>query len=397
MSRGGLIGPMASWITIAGWASAAAAEYGTAWMVTPEGILSPEEAVARATQPTRTGDAVASWRRRIPESAVQLIKDARRVGDNRRFRARFDPAPWATTRIRFVLSLHGLGFDGGLHLARRLAAPSVLVVDACQVEEARSWGVRRPGWGWAAERWGERPQLRAADIVVCVSDEVADSVARVSDRRDGVVVIPNGVDVERFSPAPPDDALLDALGLRNRFAVGWSGSFRTFHGLGTLIEAAAVARKELPELVLVLVGDGLGRPAIEQQARDLGVPLVLPGTVPYDQMPEYLRVMDVATVLAPARESFHYSPVKLREYQACGVPVIASAAGELGRDLDAGDDALIVPPGDAPALANAILATARDRAGAVGRARRARNDVVASGSWAARVRALETALGDPPR
>jgi len=194
--RKAYIGPIASWITMSGWAAAAEARYGHAWMVTPAGVLSPGEALAAATRSTRSAGSVPSWRRRLPEAIPTAVKDLRRVRANRRFRHHLDPAPWRSTAVRFVMQLHELACDAGIRLAEGLSVPSVLLVDACQVEEARSWGVRRPGWATAAEYLGE--------------------------------------------------------------------------------------------LSLLLVGDGLERPAVERRAAELGVPAAFTGTVAYDRMPEHL-------------------------------------------------------------------------------------------------------------
>jgi glycosyltransferase involved in cell wall biosynthesis len=290
-----------------------------------------------------------------------------------------------------VFQLHGLFWDAGLRLARAIGRPSVLVVDACQVEEARTWGIRRRGYGGVAERYGEAPQLGAADLVVCVSDEVADQVRRVVGRTDGVVVVPNGVDTHLFAPGAPDPGLRASLGIgEGSFVVGWTGSFRSFHGIDALIEAVARLRERLPNAVLLLVGDGLGRPAVETRARDLGVKAVFTGTVPYPSVPSFLRAMDVTVALAPSR-SFHYSPVKIREYQACERPVIAAAAGEMARDF--ADTALLVEPGDVGSLADALALVHDDPVDAGTRARAGRDSVVEHGSWIARLREVERALG----
>jgi glycosyltransferase involved in cell wall biosynthesis len=325
-----------------------------------------------------------------------FANDLRRPAANRRFRASIDPSRWTPGDVRFVMQLHGLWCDAGLRLARTLRRPSVLVVDAMIVEEAGSWGTRRPGWARAATRYGEVPALRAADLVACVSDEVVESVVRHTGRRDGVVALANGVDTLRFTPGPPELALRSALGLDGAFVVGWAGSFRRFHGLERLVDAAALLARDVPDVVLLLLGDGFQRAAVEARARDLGVRAVLPGTVPYGAMPAHLRCMDVAVVLSDPARSFHYSPVKLREYQACAVPVVAVAAGEMARDLTA-DDARLVAPGDAAALAAALRALHDDPVGAraLGAAGRAR--VATGGSWSSRLVAVERFLGiDPP-
>jgi glycosyltransferase involved in cell wall biosynthesis len=88
--------------------------------------------------------------------------------------------------------------------------------------------------------------------------------------------------------------------------------------------------------------------------------------------------------------------VKLREYQACQRPVIAGAVGQMADALHDGDDALLVPPGDAPALAEAIVATYADPDAAAARAARARATVVASGSWISRLELLEAHLPASP-
>jgi glycosyltransferase involved in cell wall biosynthesis len=392
IQRAGQIGPVAQWITAAGWAGGARRRHGDAWVATPDGVLTPDEALLRASQPARSSTGAAR-RRRVPEPVITAAKDARRIPRNRRFADQLLAEPWDPTGIRSVFQFHGLLFDAGLQLARRVGAPSVLVVDSCQVEEARAWGVHRPGWSGIAERAGERPQFVHADLVVCVSEEVAESVRRRGWRRDGVVVVPNGVDTERFTPGPGDPGLRARLGLDDAFVVGWAGSFRSFHGLDTLLEAAAVAGRDIDDLHLLLVGDGLARPALEARARELGVRAVFTGTVPFADIPDYMRAMDVATVLADPAQPFHYSPVKLREYQACGRAVVASAVGEMQRELRDGETAAMVDPGDATALADTFVRLARDPALVDRLGTAARADVVATASWEIRFAEVEQMLG----
>jgi glycosyltransferase involved in cell wall biosynthesis len=392
VSRVGQIGPLAPWVTMANWAAAARRRYGNAWLITPEGVLSPRAALELASNPARPSHAVSQLRKQMPEPLVTFAKDARRVVRNRRFREGLDVDRWRSLHVPYVTQLHGLFCDAGLELADDLGVPSVLVVDACQVEEARSWGVGRPGWSTMAERLGEVPQLRAADLVTCVSEEVAASVTRMTGRVSGVEVVPNGVDTDFFSPGDNRE-LRSALGLDDAFVVGWTGSFRSFHGLDDLFRATAMIRRDIPGLALLLVGDGLERPALELLGEEMDVRVVFPGTVPYHEVPQYLRAMDVAVVLAPPDGPFHYSPVKLREYQACGVPVIASAVGEMRRDLEDGTDALLVEQGDVVGLGERMLALSREPALAARISERARALVLDGGSWVSRLVDIERMLG----
>ena len=120
--------------------------------------------------------------------------------------------------------------------------------------------------------------------------------------------------------------------------------------------------------------------------------------VAHHRIPDYLAAMDVALVMGDGRSgAFHYSPVKLREYLACGLAVIAPRVGELARVLDHGETAWLVPPADAQATADAISLLARraDLRARLGEA--ARRSAEANDSWESRVRALLDHLGSRDR
>ena len=205
--------------------------------------------------------------------------------------------------------------------------PSVLFVPAAKVWEAERWGTTRPGWGGWLERRAERPALLGADLVACGSETVVEQVLRIGVPDERVLLTPTGVDLELFAEPPDPAPLRRRLGLDGRFVVGWIGSFRRFHALEQAVEAAA----GLPAAALLLVGDGPERARIERLAHDLGVPATFTGTVPHHELPAYLAAMDAAVILAPRNEPFHYSPLKLAEYLAAGLPVVAPAAGQLAR------------------------------------------------------------------
>jgi glycosyltransferase involved in cell wall biosynthesis len=135
------------------------------------------------------------------------------------------------------------------------------------------------------------------------------------------------------------------------FVVGGVGSFRGFHALEQLVEAAACA----PDTQLLLVGDGPERPRIEQMVRDRGVRATFTGTVSHADLPTALAAMDAGVLVAPPDGSFHYSPLKLAEYLAAGLPVVAPAVGQVVERLTDSVDALLVPAGDVRALAEALV------------------------------------------
>ncbi len=259
----GAAGPVAVWIELACWAEAARDRWGHAWLVTPEGILSPEDAKALASSQQPLVQAQAGWRRRFPRWLGTAKKDLRDIVRARRFRHAAVRGPWDAKKLAFVVQHHELFQWAGFVAARASGRPLVLFVDAPLVWEAEKWGVRRPGWGTALEHVAERPQLRRADLVACVSEEVAEEVIKRGARQDRVIVTPCSVNTSVFAPDMSGEGVRERHGLRGRFVVGWVGSFRRFHGIDLLLRSFADLQRRHPDAALLLVGDGFERPAME--------------------------------------------------------------------------------------------------------------------------------------
>jgi glycosyltransferase involved in cell wall biosynthesis len=358
-------GPVASWISIAQWADAARRVYGDARIVTPEGVLSPEEVLVSGSSPSLKPKHHSPLRRRVPVLVETAAKGEVPLDDV--------PLVW-----QYHYAFQNAGFD----LARKLDVPIVLRVNAPQVWEARQWGVRRPLWGPAVERFGETPQFRSADVLACVSEEIAHVVQNRFGRKDGVLVVPNGVDAERFSPAISGESVRSKYDLQDKFVVGWTGSFRPFHGVDLALEAVAKLGHEIPELTLLLVGDGQTRRRTEELARSLGLRnVVFTGTVPFDEMAAHVAAMDL--VLLPARKdpAFHYSPVKLWEYMAAAKPIVAAEVGQVATVLENSATGCLVTPGDVSDLVESIreLHDDPDRRRRLGAGARAK--VLAEWTW----------------
>lgn len=348
-------GPVAALVSTAGWASGLRRLLGEVWIVTPDGAMDPDELRRRASDASLAPPRGSRWQRRVPLAVKTAIKDAREWRRARMFR--IDPAgPWRDRDIACVWQRHELFQTAGPRLARALGVPSVVFVPAPLMWQARHWGVRRPGWNRWIERAGEQTPLRKADVVACGSATVAEQVRRMGVDDGRIVITSTGVDPDVFRASPDRDAMRDRLGVEGRFVVGWIGSFRRFHALEHAVDAVA----HLEQATLLLVGDGPERSRIEALARDRHVALVCTGTVPHDEIPAHLAAMDVALVLAAGDSPFHYSPLKLAEYLAAGLPVIAPRAGELPEQLRDGVDAVLVSPGETDELVSVLQRLQRD-------------------------------------
>lgn len=380
-------GPVAAMVSTAGWASAARRVLGQSWIVTPSGLVEPDAARTRGSAPHLASPAAPTWRRHIPVAVKTAAKDLRQWQRARRFRIAPD-GPWKSADLAFVWQRHELFHRAGIDLARALGVPSVLFVPAPLVWEREQWGTARPRWADALERVGEQHALRETDLVACGSTAVLEEVIRLGVPEARTIITPTGVDLGLFENVGDPGALRHRLGLDGQFVVGWVGSFRRFHSIEQAIEAMA----GVEGATLLLVGDGPERPRIEALARSRKVAAVFTGTVPHDELPAHLAVMDAALVVADPDAPFHYSPLKLAEYLAAGLPVVAPRLGQPGARLVDGADAVLVDAGDVPAI-NAALRGLRDdpdRRAAIGRAARAAAE--ATWSWDDQVRRVTAAV-----
>jgi glycosyltransferase involved in cell wall biosynthesis len=170
--------------------------------------------------------------------------------------------------------------------------------------------------------------------------------------------IPNGVDVRRFAPAEPAERrrLRRALGLPPVPVVIYAGRLSPEKGVDVVVDAWAEARRRGVVATLCLVGDGPERGALERRARDHGVLGAVRFAGPAADVAPWLHAAD-ALVLPSRTEGLS---VALLEAMACGLPVVATDVG--GTREAAGGAAVLVPPGDPRALAEAVAAVLADPA-----------------------------------
>ena len=352
----------ASWVVIAAWAAAGADTFGSSIIVTPDGLLSAEEALGFATLGARGAHQLSSWRRRVPLPIRTAVKDLRMYRDSRHPQLPTDLEILDDHDVPFVWQHHGLFQSGGAQLAERLDVPLVIAVEALQIPEAAAWGVSRPGWGDAMYRRGELRQLAEADLITCVSAELAERVADAGLAGSKIMVTPNMVDTRRFDGIDRQ-AARSKFGLDGRFVVGWVGSFRSFHALDVLLHAFERFVAVAPEATLVLVGDGPEREhCVEFGQRFADRQIVLPGAVPFDEIPVWMSSFDLAVLPARADEPFHYSPIKLQEYKAAGVAAVAPRLGQVRDVIEDGTTGLLYEPGDEAELADHLVRLHSDTA-----------------------------------
>ena len=221
----------------------------------------------------------------------------------------------------------------------------ILEVNAPLIEEQRTHRVLVDEE--AAENALSR-QVAAATATIAVSDPVRDWV-RERTGSERVHTVPNGVSINRIVPQPEEVG--DPV-------VTFVGTLKPWHGVTDLLAAAALAEQPWK---LRIIGDGPERAALEEQAAGLGIKVDFRGAVAPAEMPGQLAGSAIGVAPYPdlgGEQQQYFSPLKVYEYLAAGLPVVASEVGQLPQIL--GELGTLVPPSDPAALAAAIDTLAAD-------------------------------------
>jgi glycosyltransferase involved in cell wall biosynthesis len=225
--------------------------------------------------------------------------------------------------------------------------------------------------------------IRAADRVCVLSADHAASVSylRRTGERDPakLVEMPNGVDTETFSPGPNGNGsrLRERLGIRHDAVVAaFVATLDRAHHFKRLdVAIDALARSRTPDSVhLVVAGGGELLGGFRRHARESGVGerVHFLGAVPHAELPDLLRAADLFLLTTEPPESFG---IVLIEAMACGLPTIATDYPGVRAVVDDGETGLLVPRGDAKAVADALrrlVEAGRDGRMAMGAAGRAK-------------------------
>jgi glycosyltransferase involved in cell wall biosynthesis len=202
---------------------------------------------------------------------------------------------------------------------------------------------------------------RTSRAIVILAEGSREPIIRHGGRPAHIVFVPNGVDVEAFTRTagqlPPDLAWLEEA---QTFV--YAGAHGPANGLDVVLGAAERLRQRgRGELRILLVGDGPVKADLRSEAQRLGLDnVVFHDPVPKQQIPAILRCCTGGLMVLKDVELFRFgvSPNKLFDYLACDLPVVTNVPGDVARTVEDANAGVVVPPGDADALASAMLAIA---------------------------------------
>jgi glycosyltransferase involved in cell wall biosynthesis len=245
----------------------------------------------------------------------------------------------------------------GLRLARTFRVPFVLEYNGSEIWINRHWGT--PLHYESIAEQVEMANLKGAHLVVVVSQPMKDElVARGVDEAK-ILVNPNGVDPERYSPEVDGSVIRTKYGFADKVVIGFIGTFGPWHGAEVLAEAFGRLLTAYPayqdKVRLLMIGDGATMTKVKENLTRYHVSeyTVLTGLIPQEEGPKHLAACDILAsphVPNPDGTPFFGSPTKLFEYMAMGKGIVASDLDQIGQVLNHRDTAWMVKPGDAEAL-----------------------------------------------
>ncbi len=197
-----------------------------------------------------------------------------------------------------------------------------------------------------------RPIFSGIDRFIAVANEHKRYLMDVEGLDESkIVVIHNGVDVERYHPGAPDATLKDVFGIdENERVVVTVASLNPYKGIDVFLRGAAEVLRSAPDTRFIIVGDGPERPSLESFAADLGIAERVTFTGIRSDVDAILR-LGCVFVLPSRTEAF---PNVILEAMATGLPVVSTDVGSVGELVFDDETGIKIPVDDASALSGAV-------------------------------------------
>ncbi len=296
----------------------------------------------------------------------------------------------------FIYQRYGRNNYTGVLLANMLNIPCVMEYNGSELWMADNWG-KKIRYKKVTEKV-ELAVFHAADLIVGNAQALKNELVERGIKPDKIVIIPNGVDAEKFNPNNSGKAIRERYGLaEDDIVVTFVGTFGPWHGAEVLAKAAKKVIEQNSQVKFMFVGHGGSIPIVRNIISESCVEdsVVFTGGVKQYDTPYYLAASDIVVspqIPNPDGSPFFGSPTKLFEYMASGKAIVASNLDQMGQILSHEETALLTTPGNADEIADCIIRLANDAKLRQTLGKNAREEVVKKYTWNIHVQKILEAL-----
>ena len=259
-------------------------------------------------------------------------------------------------QITLIYERYSLFMFASVWWAKRHQLPIVLEInDSCQVHRVRPLTFKKLAAN--IERW----IFKNATGLVFISSRFKQVAEQAYGDIAPNVISPNAADLDKFIiNKDAGDKLRKALGIEDKLVLGYVGAFVHWHGIDWFVDLISERLKEFPNLVLLLVGDGVAFKAIQDRIKQAGVTaqVLMPGNVEHSKVSSYLSAMDFG-ILPDSND--YGSPMKLFEFMAMGKGMVAPNFTPIAEVVQDNETSWLFPAGDKHACIDKVLAIAGNK------------------------------------
>ena len=208
-----------------------------------------------------------------------------------------------------------------------------------------------------ADREYEQYLYEKADAITVISEDMKQMLVDTGIDGNKIFPLPNGIDFGNFSPDLGDGTKVrQELGLDDCRVVGYVGGYWLGHDVDCLLRAWQQIEQKVDDVALLLVGSGPKKEAAQELSATLGLRrCVWVGHVEHTAVPDYMAAMDVA-VGPYVKETLAYvSPLKVIEYMAMGLPVVATRGGQIQELIESRASGFTYDAGDSEEMAGYLF------------------------------------------
>lgn len=269
-----------------------------------------------------------------------------------------------------ILHAHSPALNGlaALQMSKKYGIPLVYECRAFWEDAAVDHGTTQEGsLRYRVTKALETHIFKHADAVTTICEGLRKDIISRGIAGDKITVIPNAVDIDKFTfGEKADPELLQQLNLVGNTVLGFIGSFYAYEGLLLLLDALPEIIKNQPNVNLLLVGGGPQQQAIKHKIKTLGLQdfVLLTGRIPHDQVQRYYNLVDIFVYpRLSMRLTDLVTPLKPLEAMAQGRIVLASDVGGHQELIRNGETGYLFKAGNSGALAHTVLQALADQHG----------------------------------